>query len=448
MPRRNIRIVIVMLIVCMLCAVHASRRMRVIQYAMHLISDRGLEPVDQQTLFEGAMLGMAAQADDYSDYIPADVSQKYNEVIDGKFGGVGVSIETDPDTRQLRIICPSKDSPASRAGILAGDIVLRIDGKSTRGMSLEDSSNLMRGKPGDPIVLTVSRTGIKEPFDIEVVRDVIHPDTVLGFKRYCDGSWDYMIDPEHKIAYLWIDAFTEQTDIEFYDVISNLERGGVRGVIIDLRNNSGGLLDRTIEICNLFTKPGDVIVSTRDRDGNVIDCFCASSGEKIDIPMVVLVDNNTASAAEILSACLQDYGLATVIGCRSFGKGTVQELYDLEPDLGILKLTVAGFWRPSEKNIHRHRDDRPEDDWGVMPDEGYVFDLTEKQRGALLLARFERTRPVLPGAACDEPGADAETSSAGSETNSATQGSLPINPEIDPELAAAIRLLRGEEKTE
>jgi len=392
MPRRNLFIMTAVAVVCMLCYQKAERGRfgRVLVDAMDQIHRRYVEPVAPEELFAGAMEGMVARLNDpYSAYIDPEQLQEFNEAIDARFGGVGIQVSLDPKTGELTVISPLAGTPAHRQGIRPGDHILRIDGRSTQGLSLEDAVVLLRGRPGEPVALTVLHLGEQTPVELSIVREVIHVETVLGDLRRPDGSWDFFLQGQDGIGYVRITNFAERTTSELEDALAQLVEGGMKGLILDLRDNPGGLLRSAVEAGDLFVEKG-VIVSTRSRGGVVRDKFMARAGNEFaGFPIVVLVNRFSASAAEIVAACLQDYQLATVVGERTWGKGTVQEVIDLDARAGALRLTTATYWRPSGKNIHKPAGKENNGDWGVRPDEGCEVVLDD---AALVRLREQRHR--------------------------------------------------------
>jgi len=387
MPRRNLHILLALTVISLICANKVSRHGRVLIYAMDQINTLYLEKIDEQTLFEGAMGGMLSRLDEYSEYIGPAALSEFQETIDSQFGGVGIEILLDPDTKQLTVASPLVGSPAYEAGIQAGDKVLRIDGHSTQGLSLADAAERMRGEPGQAIVLTILHQGQNEPVDVSVVRDVIHVDTVVGDTRNADGSWNFFLEGQDHIGYVRLNSFSELTEKELQKALSRLVKQNMKGLILDLRNNPGGLLTSAVNICQMFVKKG-VIVTTRDRNGEIETVYQADgSAAYTDFPIVVMVNQFTASASEILAACLQDHQRAVIVGQRSFGKGTVQEILDLEPGQGVLKLTMASYWRPNGKNIHRRLNSQS---WGVSPDKGCEVVVDGQELAKLLRWRNQR----------------------------------------------------------
>ena len=424
MPRRNLHLLVALTILCLVCAMRVSRPGRILVYAMDQIDTRYLEEIDDRQLFEGALEGMMSRLDENSSYITPDVLAEFQESLEKEFGGVGIEILLDPNTKQLTVASPLVGTPAYEGGVRAGDKVLRIDGRSTQGLSLQDAADRMRGKPGDPVTLTILHQGEDEPVEIELVRAVIRVDTVLGDTRNSDGSWNYFLDGYDRIGYLRINSFGEQTDIELKGALAWLVEHDMRGLILDLRNDPGGLLVASIGVCDLFLDSG-VIVTTRRRDGHIKQTFSATKeGTYSGFPLAVLVNKYSASASEIVAACLQDHKRAVVVGQRSYGKGTVQEIIDLEAGQGMLKLTTASYWRPSGKNIHRTKDAQQDDDWGVSPNEGYEVEVEGKELAKLL--RWRLRRDLYQAA----------------DQNAPANADDPSDTYFDPQLARAIRYIR------
>ena len=211
---------------------------------------------------------------------------------------------------------------------------------------------------------------------------MVQVETVRGDTRNADGSWNFFLPGHERIGYVRITGFAEKTSADLRKALDWLTAHHMRGLVLDLRDNPGGLLDTAKEVCDMLISSG-VIVSTRGRDKQVLSVVKASGkGPFTDFPLAVVINQNSASASEIVAACLQDHHRATIVGQRSYGKGTVQELIDLGDRRGELKLTVASYWRPSEKNIHRRHGATDDDVWGVLPDEGckvLVSDADHKQ---------------------------------------------------------------------
>jgi carboxyl-terminal processing protease len=255
-----------------------------------------------------------------------------------------------------------------------------VDGTATAGLNLDEVTSMVRGPVGAPVTLSVRRPDAEQPHVVTLERAVINVESVLGDVRGSDGKWNYLVSHEPRIGYVRIRMFGDKTAAELAAVMNELTQEGLAGLIIDVRDDAGGSLDAAVEISDLFLPAGRPIVTTRDRDEQVRDRFVSTGAGKYgDLPLVVLVDRNSASASEIVAACLQDYDRAVVIGERSYGKGTVQRLMKIESGRSLLKLTSATYWRPSGKNIHKMPGDTDADEWGVTPNPGFEVKLDKDQ---------------------------------------------------------------------
>lgn len=384
MPRRNLWLIFGAVAVALACYRVTDRNPygRYFSEIVSKIEQRYIDSVDQNQLWQGAVKGLIGQlSDPYSAYLPPTDAVRLGEQIDQKFAGIGIRVEPSPEGDRLVVISPIVGSPAYRAGVLAGDTIDKIDGQSTRGMTVGDAANRIRGLPGEAVRLTVIRKGEKNPIDLPPIkREIINIESVLGDTRDSDDQWDFLIHRDPNIGYIRIVNFGDQTANELADALRQLKTEGMQGLILDLRNNPGGLLNSAIDVCNFFLPAGKQIVTTRRRDESIEQEFTTRGGEKfLDIPMVVLINGNSASASEIVAACLQDHDRAKIIGERSWGKGTVQDVIDLHGGRGKLTLTTSSFWRPSGHNIHRRKGATETDEWGVSPQEGDEVKLTDEE---------------------------------------------------------------------
>jgi carboxyl-terminal processing protease len=281
-------------------------------------------------------------------------------------------------------------TPAYNAGIVANDLIVKVEGTSTEGMSIEEAQRRITGEIGTPVTLTMRRVGRNPPefpVSIERARIEMHPISGVARRKTDPLHWEWFVDPAHKIALVRIITFSELTAKELQAALTEIEAAGGRGLILDLRENPGGLLNQAIEVADLFLTEGK-IVSTRDRRNSERSFSAKAEGTMFlptadnPRPMAVLVNRNSASASEIVSAALQDHRRAVVVGERTFGKGSVQKLLEIpntEPPAAI-KLTTETYWRPSGKNIHRYPNSKETDDWGVRPDPGMEVPTTEEER--------------------------------------------------------------------
>jgi carboxyl-terminal processing protease len=362
-----------------------------------------VEPVDEAKLQRGAIQGMLGELDPFSNYFSKDELIAFDKQTHGQFSGIGAEFAQDPNTGALVIVSPLEDSPALKAGVMAGDRILKIDGQSTTGLSLKDLFSAMGGAPGTVVHLTVLHDGDKSPVTLTVTRDVVKVQSVKGVGYGSGGGWDFVIDPEHRIAYVRITTFMESTAEDLDKALLPLfaQPGGLKGIILDLRYNPGGLLTQAIEVSDRFLESG-VIVSTRGRDGK--DQFVAEAkkeGTYPHVPLVVLVNEFSASASEIVAGALKDHHRAVLIGTRTFGKGSVQNLITLDGGQSALKLTTAYYYLPSGRNIMRKKDSTT---WGVEPDAAFVIPLTDDENRAVLLAR-SKSEIIRPRRSATQPSA-------------------------------------------
>ena len=359
--------------------------------------------------------GLYKLVDPYTDYTDREKVAEREKDLQGFFTGIGVVIRRDLVKDALLVVSPIKGSPAYIAGLKAGDYVVKIrrdvdsSGKplaaqeetSTKGMKVQDAVKLILGKPGTKVKVVVERPGEKELREFEITRGLVEVESVLGFKRKDDDSWDYFIDPTTKIAYIYMNQFSRNSFYEMDKAIARIEKEGGKGLILDVRNNPGGYLDIARDVCDLFIEDG-LIVTIKPRVGGEYAMIGKNDSihrqrnkpdhafkSHTDFPMVCLINGASASASEILSACLQDHNRALIMGERSFGKGSVQNVQDLKDDeqgidLGEMKLTTATFWRPNGKNLNKSSTKgTDEEDWGVRPDRNGLVKITAAEQAQL-----------------------------------------------------------------
>lgn len=398
MLRNHLYIILSAVALFVLCEAKSPNRARYgamgsdFERAMAVIERHYIEPVDRRKMFESAMNGLVTPlGDPYSAYMPPKDWAPLKETLEQQFGGVGIEVAVNPETKQLVVISPLVGTPASEAGVLAGDVILAIDGASTAGFTVEDARAKLRGELGAPVTLRVLHEGDAEPVDLSLRRANIEVQSVLGDTRDASGHWRYVLKPQ-QIGYLRISEFGDKTVAELEAVLNGLKSENLRGLILDVRNDPGGALESAVKACDLFLNSGH-IVSTRDRAGRELQRWEATPGVIAgDIPIVVLANRYSASASEILAACLQDQNRAKVVGERTFGKGTVQTLFELQGGESVLRITTAGYWRPSGKNIHRPKDAPESAVWGVHPDEGCAVPQTEAEFAKWVEWRRNRDR--------------------------------------------------------
>ncbi|MEM7057028.1 MAG: S41 family peptidase [Pseudomonadota bacterium] len=298
-----------------------------------------VEDVDEQKLIEAAIDGMLTSLDPHSSYLPPSNFEDMREQTRGEFGGLG--IEVTMENGFVKVVAPIDDTPAAKAGLEAGDFVTHIDGESVLGLTLSEAVDKMRGPVGSEIIITISREDTDEPFDVTIVRDTIK---IRAVRARTEGT----------VGVLRITTFNEQTYDNLEDSIKKLREeigdDKVSGYVVDLRNNPGGLLSQAIAVSDAFLETGE-IVSTRGRDLDEADRVNARPGDLTDgKPLVVLINEGSASASEIVAGALQDQRRAIILGAKSFGKGSVQTIMRLG-DKGAMKLTTARYFTPSGRSI-------------------------------------------------------------------------------------------------
>jgi carboxyl-terminal processing protease len=382
--------------------------------------------VNRRELIEAAVRGVLSKLDPYSSYVGPEDLERFQASLESEFGGIGIHVPEDDGP--LRVLSPIYGTPAFRAGLLAGDRIVEIDGKSTEGITRAEAIEKLRGAEGSSVTLTVMHLGKDAKEKITLKREKIHVETVIGDHRKADGRWDFMFDAKQHIGYARLTAFSRDTAAELRSVLAELQKEKLRGLILDLRFNPGGLLGSAIEVSDLFVSEGR-IVSVQGRNSPERSWDAHKEGAFEGFPMVVLVNRFTASASEIVAACLQDHKRAIIIGERTWGKGSVQNVIELEGGHSILKLTTAAYIRPSGKNIHRFPNAKETDEWGVMPDDGFQIKLADSEMAALI--RDRRLRDILQLSSADDPAA-----------RTAKPAAEPAV--VDRQLQAAVRYLNTE----
>lgn len=337
---------------------------------------RELNDEERQQLVEDMINGGLRKLDPHSEYLNAEHLKRFETDAQGSFGGVGIVLTIDQPTKFLKVDHPMPGTPAYDAGIIADDLIVKVGDKSTEGITVPDARKLITGEPDTTVTLTIRRAG-RNPADQEVTlkRAKVAQHPVSGVRRRADdpSKWEWFADKPNGIGYIHVSGFNELTTKEIKAAVEEIERDGGKAIVLDLRDNPGGLLSEAIGVSDLFLTEGK-IVSTRDRRSKERSFEAKKDGTIFlpaeQKPMVVLVNDASASASEIVSAALQDHKRATVIGERTYGKGSVQKLLRLpgEPPSAV-KLTTETYWRPSGANIDRIRasKDAP-DQWGVRPD--------------------------------------------------------------------------------
>jgi carboxyl-terminal processing protease len=298
-----------------------------------------VDQVNDKDLIENSINGMLTGLDPHSSYMNAKAFRDMQVQTKGEFGGLG--IEVTQENGFIKVISPIDDTPASKAGVKAGDIITALDGKTVQGLSLQDAVDKMRGLPNSKITLTIKREGVEKPIEVSMLREIIHIQVVK-----------HRMEPDN-IGYVRLSQFTEQADSGLKQAVKQLRQqagGKLKALILDLRNNPGGLLDQAVAISGDFVNQGE-IVSTRARHTEDAQRWDAKGSDILDgLPLVVLINGGSASSSEIVAGALQDHHRAVLIGTRSFGKGSVQTVIPL-PGNGAMRLTTARYYTPSGRSI-------------------------------------------------------------------------------------------------
>ena len=373
-----------------------------------------VEEIDEVAAIEAAIDGMLGSLDPHSAYLSTNDFERMQVTASGEYGGLG--IEVTQEDGFVKVVTPMDDTPASRAGLEPGDLLTAINGEPIVGLSLDDAVRDMRGPAGTELTVTVFRDG-SDPFDVTLKREVIQPKSV---------TWRA---EEGEIAYLRVSTFNERTTLTLKEALGDVrDEIGARpkGLVLDLRNNGGGLLDQAITVSDLFLSGGEVVSTIGRRDGDIAR-YNARNGEEFrNVPIVVLINEGSASASEIVAGALQDRDRATVLGMTSFGKGSVQTVIPLGADRGAIRLTTAKYYTPSGRSIQAT---------GIEPD----LEVSNERLSEEDFAKIRRyTEADLPNAIANEEGSERVLPHV-------PQDMPPENYEGDDyQLERALDLLRGE----
>ena len=368
-----------------------------------------VEKPDDSKLLEGAINGMISALDPHSRYMNEKGWSDMQETTHGEFGGLGIEVTMEDGL--VKVVTPIDDTPAAKAGMLSGDVITQIDDEIIQGMTLEQAVSRMKGPASSKIRLKVARKGSAAPIDVAIVREIIR---VRPVRHKTDGG---------DIGYIRITRFNEQTTDGLKKAIANIAReipaDKLTGYVIDLRNNPGGLLDQAVSVSSAFMSRGEV-VSTRGRSAEETQRFTARGGDITrGKPLVVLINGGSASASEIVAGALRDHKRATLIGTRTFGKGSVQTIIPLGAGNGALALTTARYFTPSGRSIQAQ---------GIAPDIEVLQDVPDELKNRFELKGEASMRGHLAADGAEQPG---------------SQAWVPPNDKDDKALTAAFNLLRG-----
>jgi carboxyl-terminal processing protease len=371
-----------------------------------------VEKPDDSKLVESAINGMLAGLDPHSSYMDAKSFRDMQVQTRGEFGGLGIEVTMEDGL--IKVVSPIDDTPASKAGVMANDIITHLDDEPVQGLTLNQAVDKMRGPVNTKIKIKIMRKGQDKPVELTITRDIIR---VMSVRSRSEGD---------DVGYIRITQFNEQTTDGLKKAISDItsQNGDkLKGFIIDLRNNPGGLLDQAISVSDAFLEKGE-IVSTRGRNADETQRFIAHPGDLTKgKPVIVLINGGSASASEIVAGALQDHRRATLIGTRSFGKGSVQTIIPLGSGNGALRLTTARYFTPSGHSIQAK---------GIVPDIEVLQDVPDELKG----------RADIKGEASMRGHLKAE----GEEETTGSQAYVPPDPANDKALHSALDLIRGVQK--
>jgi carboxyl-terminal processing protease len=341
------------------------------------VDNNYVEPIDEDKLKNGSVNGMMSELDPYSIFIPAAKTEEFDNLLEGSFKGVGIELSQLEDGN-IQVVSPIPNSPALKAGVLAGDIIVKVNGADIKGKKIADVQTMIKGPLGSEVRLTVKHLDGQE-VELKMSRQEIVLPTVMGYRRDAKNNWDYWVSQNPKIAYVRITQFTNDTFTELKKSLDQLLGQGMQGLILDLRFNPGGRLDQAKQVVNLFIRDGIIVVTKGLHRSEEIARASPDQALTQNFKMIVLVNEHSASAAEIVAGSLKDNRRALILGTRTYGKGSVQEIIPLDQDEGELKLTVAYYYLPSGRLVHRKKGAT---DWGVEPQ--IHIPMTEKEEAQVL----------------------------------------------------------------
>lgn len=417
-------------------SVHAERvetrlpvdDVRMFSQVLERIKQAYVEDVEDSELIENAIEGMLSGLDPHSDYLTPDDFKDLRESTRGEFGGLGIEISLD-ETGFVRVVAPIDDTPAYRAGMQSGDLITQIDDTPVKGMSIGDAVNLMRGRPGTEVTLTVAREGESQPLEIEITRDIIQVTSIRN----------RMIEPG--VGYIRISQFQERTGQDFVEAMESLREeneGALDGLVLDLRNNPGGVLQASVDVVDALISQG-LIVYTEGRLPNSASEFEANADDPSEgVNLVVLINGGSASASEIVAGAIQDHRRGIIMGTRSFGKGSVQTILPLN-DNHAIKLTTARYYTPDGRSIQAQ---------GIVPDIEVRPGKLTQENGNPYYSEANLAGHLTNGQV-DETDAETEEQADDVESDSTSESTSEDEAEADNELIndyqlyQAVTLLKG-----
>lgn len=385
---------------------------------LSIIQNNYVEETDLRKNIYDSIKGMVSNLDPHSAFMPPDVYKELQVETKGAFGGLGIEITMKDSI--LTVVAPIEDTPAYREGIRTGDRIIKIENELTKNMSLMDAVKRMRGKPGTSITITIMRDGLKEPKDFTITRDIIKIQSVKSKVV------------EDEFGYVRIAQFQENTLNEFSRALRNLEskKPSIRGLILDLRGNPGGLLDQAVKVSDEFLDSGLIVYTEGRIESQKMQFFATKNQDQHNYPIVVLVNGGSASASEILAGALQDHGKAIIVGTQTFGKGTVQTIYPLSDGSG-LRITTAKYYTPNHRSIQEK---------GITPDI-IVEDRVENSTAPDQKVKFLREKDLIhqfKGEGLPDESREQDKPKEAAEPTDTQDANAP-----DPPLRTAINILKG-----
>ena len=436
MPRKSLVLFLAVLIATALGVSRAFsedkyyEEIRTLSRIAHEVMQNYVTDVEPEKLFEGAYRGMLRTLDPYSQYFTRSQAATFEEDTEGKFGGLGIEISLQGGL--LTVVSPIRGTPAYQAGIQAGDVILKIDGKSTERIRVDEALRTLRGEPGTEVTLTVRHQGSSVDSNVTITRAIIKVPAV-----------EYeMLDEELGIGFVRVSSFTTRVMEEMLKAAADLQKQNLKGLILDLRHNPGGVLDKSIEMSDLFIE-GGVIVSVKGRHPEQAKVYEAAKGDPLEsLPLIVLVDEGSASASEIVAAAVRDHKRGILVGASTYGKGSVQNVIPLGKNASI-KLTTARYYTPAGKPI--------EDQRGITPD--ILVPMSREHLNALMAQEREdklrnnyRLRSLIEDALPEPEAATLEKEEEPTKSEAEEPKGKKIPPRrvrvIDYQLKAAYTILK------
>ena len=387
------------------------QRIKTFAETLSLVKKNYVEEVDEKDLVYGAIKGMLNSLDPHSSFMAPEHFKEMQIDTKGEFGGLGIQIGIKD--KILTIIAPIDDTPAFMAGVKAGDKIIKIDGESTKDITIHDAVKKLRGPKGTSVTITIVREGLEKPLDIKIVRDIIKLKSVKH--KIIDET----------IGYIKLTQFQEKTASDLRDALEEIDNKNINALILDLRNNPGGLLKGAVDVSSLFLPPQKLVVYIKGRSGEKTEFKTAKGNRHFDYPMIVLVNQGSASASEIVAGAMQDWEKAVILGTQTFGKGSVQTVIPLS-DGSALRLTTARYYTPKDRSIQTT---------GITPD--IIVEL-KTTNGA-------KTHPVFREKDLDKHLKNDTTDGKEDEPEDKELQEVPSNvsEDEDNQLQRAIDLLKG-----